>query len=214
MPQAVPNSNPVIAPKKLSGIRKRRHFFIAALRSPFKIGSLVPSSRGLAKAMAGAVDVSRVGAVIELGAGTGVVTQALVKAGIAPNDLVVIERDEGLHHVMSSQFPHLNVLKADAMHLDAVLAEHGITKVNAIVSSLPFLSMPKEVREAIWHHMATLIGEDGLIVQFTYGPKSPISVPTLRKYKLHGRRIKLVVANVPPAHVWVYRFERRAKVRV
>ena len=106
---------------------------------------------------------------------------------------------------MTSHFPHLNVCCADAVRLDQVLAEQGVTQVNAIVSSLPFLSMPKEVRYAIQHHMATLIGEHGVLVQFTYGPKSPISRPMMKKYQLQGKRIKLVVANVPPAHVWVYK---------
>jgi len=185
--------------------RRSRHHFIAAMRSPLKMGSILPSSRGLAKAMASAVDITRPGAVIELGAGTGVVTHALLKAGIAAEQLMVIERDEKLHALLSSHFPHLNVLRADAVELDSVLATQGITQVNAIVSSLPFLSMPLEVREAIQRHMATLIGDDGVLVQFTYGPKSPISRAVMKKYHLQGKRVRLVIANVPPAHVWVYR---------
>ena len=193
--------------------RGRHHFIVAAMRSPLKIGAFLPSSRGLAKAMASGVDIKREGAVIELGAGTGVVTHALLKAGIQPEKLVVIERDERLHHLMMMQFPQLNILKADALHLDTVLSERGVSKVNAIVSSLPFLVMPTEVREGIQHHLATLIGDDGVLIQFTYGPASPISSGVMRKYKLHGKRMKLVVANVPPAHVWVYRRERRKNPR-
>jgi phosphatidylethanolamine/phosphatidyl-N-methylethanolamine N-methyltransferase len=203
----MPNSagNPAIPAKKFSHHRGRHHFIFAAMRSPFKIGGFLPSSRGLAQAMASGVDISRHGAVIELGAGTGVVTHALLKAGISPDKLVVIERDEKLFTLMSSQFPHLNILCADAIELDSVLASHSITKINAIVSSLPFLVMPKHVRHAIQHHMATLIGDDGVLIQFTYGPKSPISRGQMRKYHLQGKRMKLVVANVPPAHVWIYR---------
>jgi phosphatidylethanolamine/phosphatidyl-N-methylethanolamine N-methyltransferase len=186
----MPNSagNPAIPAKKFSHHRGRHHFIFAAMRSPFKIGGFLPSSRGLAQAMASGVDISRHGAVIELGAGTGVVTHALLKAGISPD-----------------KFPHLNILCADAIELDSVLASHSITKINAIVSSLPFLVMPKHVRHAIQHHMATLIGDDGVLIQFTYGPKSPISRGQMRKYHLQGKRMKLVVANVPPAHVWIYR---------
>lgn len=183
----------------------RHRFLLAALRSPRAIGSIIPSSRGLAKAMASAVDISRDGAVIELGAGTGVVTQALLNAGIAPEHLIVIERDEPLHQVLVAHFPQLTILRADAMALDTVLAAQGISKVNAVVSSLPFLSMPKEVRLTIQRHIATALGRDGMLIQFTYGPKSPISPEILREYHLHGKRIKLVVANVPPAHVWLYR---------
>jgi phosphatidylethanolamine/phosphatidyl-N-methylethanolamine N-methyltransferase len=183
--------------------RNRHHFLAAWLRSPLKMGALVPSSRALARAMAAQV-TARSGAVIELGAGTGVVTHALVQAHIPPERLVVIERDLRLHALVMAQFPHLNVLCADAMELGAVLEEHHIDEINAIVSSLPLLSMPEQVRNAIIHQMATLIGDHGRIVQFTYGPRSPIRRGHLRKYRLAGRRVKLVVANIPPAHVWVY----------
>ena len=214
MPQTMPNNNEAaVISKELAHRRQRHHFIAAAMRSPFKIGALLPSSRGLARAMASAVDIKRPGSVIELGAGTGVVTHALLKVGIAPEKLVVIERDERLHALLSSHFPLLSILQADAIELDSVLAAHCVSKINAIVSSLPFLVMPKEVRNAIQHHLATLIGDDGVLIQFTYGPASPIAAPVMRKYKLHGKRIKLVVANVPPAHVWVYRRERRAKKR-
>jgi len=192
--------------KRGAAHRARPHHFIAAwLRSPLKIGALLPSSRSLARAMAAEVDIEKPGVIVELGAGTGAVTQALLQVGIAPARLVVIERDERLHALMSAQFPHLNVLCADAAQMDTVLAELGIAGISAIVSSLPLLSMPRLVRQAIEHHMLTLIGDDGLLIQFTYGPRSPISRHQLRKYQMQGRRMKLVVANVPPAHVWVYR---------
>lgn len=185
--------------------RARHHFLAAWVRSPFKMGALLPSSRALARAMAACIDVKRPGMVIELGAGTGVVTYALLQAGITPNRLLVIERDEKLHTIISGQFPHLNIILADAADLDAVLAKNGSHGVNAIVSSLPLLMMPKTVRQAVEHQMATAIGEDGILIQFTYGPKSPISRQQMRKYHLQGKRMKIVVSNVPPAHVWVYR---------
>ncbi len=185
--------------------RKRHHFIFAAMRSPFKIGALLPSSKALARAMASGVDLNRAGAVVELGAGTGVVTHALLQVGVKPENLVVIERDESLHALISNHFQHLKILKADAIELDTVLENIGVTKINAVVSSLPFLVMPQEVRNAIQAQMAKVIGEDGVIIQFTYGPKSPITPAQMRKNHLVGKRHKLVVANVPPAHVWIYK---------
>jgi len=181
------------------------HFLAAWIRSPLKIGAFLPSSRALARAMAAQVDMQNPGSIIELGAGTGVMTHALLQAGTARDRLIVIERDERLHGIVCSHFPDLKVLCADAMHLDKVLKDNGVKKINAIVSSLPLLSMPKPVREAIEHQMASVIGEHGIIVQFTYGTRSPIGGHQLRKHHLHGRRTKLVIGNLPPAHVWVYR---------
>lgn len=198
----MPDAKPARARKH----RVRRHHFLAAwIRSPLKIGALLPSSRGLARAMAAQVDVSKPGAVIELGAGTGVVTHALVQRGIEPQRLVILEREQRLHAVMCAQFPQLNVLCADAIELGKVLNEGKVKAVNAVVSSLPLLGMPKHVREDIVQQMALVIGSHGVIVQFTYGPRSPITPNQMRKYHLQGKRKRLVVANVPPANVWVYR---------
>lgn len=186
--------------------RHRPHHFLAAwIRSPLKVGALLPSSRTLARAMAAEIDLEKTGMIIELGAGTGAVTQGLLQAGISPERLLVLERDRKLHAVMSSRFPELNVVCADAVDLGQVLIGQKITKVNAVVSSLPLLSMPKPVRHAIQEQMAACIGHDGVIIQFTYGPRSPISGRQLHKYRLHGQRRRTVMTNVPPAHVWVYK---------
>ncbi|MEQ1704690.1 MAG: rRNA adenine N-6-methyltransferase family protein [Rickettsiales bacterium] len=197
------NLNPKRTAKKQP--RLRHHFIAAWLRSPLKIGAALPSSRSLARAMAAQVDTSMEGAVIELGAGTGVVTQALLEAEIAHDKLLVIERDKKLHSLLHAIFHDLKILCADAMELESVLKNAGMDKVNAIVSSLPFITMPVAVRHGIQEQMAKVIGDSGIIVQFTYGPKSPINRSELKRYGLVGKRVKLVLANVPPAHVWVYR---------
>jgi phosphatidylethanolamine/phosphatidyl-N-methylethanolamine N-methyltransferase len=184
---------------------KRHHFLAAWMRSPMKIGALLPSSRSLARAMARPVDVDNPGYVIELGAGTGVVTHALLQHGVDPDKLIVIERDEKLFSIVSSHFPQLRILCADAIQLDQVLRDAGVTKISAIVSSLPLMTMPKPVRRAIQKQMATIINDDSIIVQFTYGPQSPFSRRQMTKNFLTGKRRKMVVTNVPPAHVWVYK---------
>jgi phosphatidylethanolamine/phosphatidyl-N-methylethanolamine N-methyltransferase len=183
----------------------RHHFIAAWIRSPLKMGAALPSSRILARAMAAEVDTSRDGAIVELGAGTGVVTHALLEAGIPRSRLLVVEREKKLHALLHSTFHDVRILCADALELENVIKQAGVQKVNAIVSSLPFISMPAAVRKGIQEQMAKAIGDDGIIIQFTYGPKSPISASTLKRCGLEGKRTKLVLLNVPPAHVWVYK---------
>lgn len=184
--------------------RSRHHFVLAAMKAPLKIGGFLPSSRSLAKAMADGAVLEREGIILELGAGTGVVTHALLNRQVPAERLIVVERDEKLYNVITKHYPHVNILQADAIKLDEVLKEQGVEKVSTIVSSLPFLVMPKPVRAAIQEQMALAIGTHGSIVQFTYGPKSPISRHMMRKLNLKGKRVKLVIGNVPPAHVWHY----------
>jgi phosphatidylethanolamine/phosphatidyl-N-methylethanolamine N-methyltransferase len=186
--------------------KRKRHQFIAAwVRSPMGMGALLPSSRRLARAMVAEIDTSNPGVIIELGAGTGVMTHALLEAGIPPERLLVIERDPKLHELLVAQFPNLTVLCEDAANLQKLLISQNVTKVCAILSSIPFLTIPKPVGKAIQEQMAKVIGKDGLVVQFTYGIKSPISKKQLENCGMHAKRTKMVMTNVPPAHVWVYR---------
>lgn len=181
-----------------------RHFIAAWLRSPLKMGAVLPSSRKLAQAIARQVDIGKEGAVVEIGAGTGVVTKALLGVGVSKNNLLVIEREKQFYNLLERDFPELRLLCADAMNLEAVLQKSDVSKVNAIVSSLPLLSMPSSVRLVIEEQMAKAIGDGGIIIQFTYGHRSPISGSELERYRLKGKRVKTVVANIPPAHIWIY----------
>lgn len=186
--------------------RRRRYNFLAAwVRSPKDMGAILPSSRRLARAMVAQVDKSVPGVIIELGAGTGVMTNALLQAGLPKDRLLIIERDPHLHAILSSHFQGLNILCEDAMNLEKVLARHNITEVCAIVSSLPFITIPKPIGHVIQAQMAKVIGKQGCIVQFTYGVQSPIGQKQQKKLQLTSKRSKIVVANVPPAHIWIYR---------
>jgi phosphatidylethanolamine/phosphatidyl-N-methylethanolamine N-methyltransferase len=192
---------------------KRSQFIVAWMRSPMKIGAILPSSRALARAMASQIDIRDGGAVIELGAGTGMVTHALIGTGIALDQLLVIEREKDMFTILQQQFPQLSPVLADALQLDKVIQEHGVKDVHCIVSSLPLLSMPRTIRYAIEGQMVAAITDGGHIVQFTYGSSSPISRERWTHYGIFGIRKKAVFANMPPAYVWVFRKDKRKKPR-
>lgn len=182
-----------------------RHAFLKAwIRSPLSVGAVMPSSRQLANAMAGCIDTAQPGVVVELGAGTGVITAGLLRSGMDARQLIVLERDAKLHAFLHTHFPLVQNVRADACELAQVLQEMGAEQVNAIVSSLPLLSMPLAVRNTIIKQITLSLGEAGILVQFTYGPKSPIPPRLQRRYRLAGKCVAHVWFNLPPAHVWVY----------
>ena len=122
------------------------------LRRPFSVGAVVPSGRLLAQAMARATFSEmkgRDGHVIELGAGTGEVTNALLAAGIPANRLALVERDPELASFLRRHFTGPRIVEGDAARLPKILAEQGIGSVSAVVSSLPLLSLPAEVVRGI-----------------------------------------------------------------
>ncbi|HXY99581.1 MAG TPA: phospholipid methyltransferase [Stellaceae bacterium] len=175
------------------------------LKAPHRIGALAPSSRYLAQAMAREIDPRQARLVVELGGGTGSITRALLAAGLAPERLIVVERDERLHRLLAKRFPELRVIAGDAAQLGALLRPLGITSVSAIVSSLPLLSMPKRLRQRIVEQSFALLDGRGSLVQFTYGLASPLPA---RDFAVSGRVVARVWRNFPPACVW--RFEGRA----
>lgn len=192
---------------------ERPQFLAAWMRSPLKIGALTPSSKSLSRAMAKQIDLSQEGMVIELGAGTGAVTRALLEAKIPTDRLLIIERDPKLFVILHAQFPGLRIVRADALDLADVFEAQGVGQVCAVVSSLPLLSMPRGIRTQIEARMAAAISQGGHLVQFTYGPTSPIPHDRWRGLRIYGKRMQFVMSNVPPAHVWVYKRDRRVKRR-
>ncbi len=189
---------------RANGIDPELALFLGCwLKAPHRIGALAPSSRYLARAMVRQVDVRQARLVIELGGGTGSITRALLAAGLTPERLVVVEREERLHRRLVEQFPGLRVLRGDAAQLVALLRPLGISSASAIVSSLPLLSMPKRLRHRIVDQSFALLGERGSLVQFTYGIASPLPA---RDFAVSGRVAARVWRNLPPAFVW--RFER------
>jgi phosphatidylethanolamine/phosphatidyl-N-methylethanolamine N-methyltransferase len=184
--------------------REHKLFLKRWLRAPMHVGAVAPSSRQLGDAMARLVPKDGAGAVIELGGGTGVITASLLRSGIGADRLVVVERDGELHRHLQERFPGLRILHGDAAKLGEALKPLGIHKVDAVVSGLPLLSMPKPAQDLVLEQVLSLLTPGGLMIQYTYGPMSPVD---RRRFKLKGAVAKRVAANLPPASVWVYRRE-------
>ena len=168
----------------------------------------MPSGRLLAEAMALATQAAiagRAGYVVELGAGTGEVTKALLAAGIAPERLVLVERDPEFASFLRRHFAGPRIVEGDAARLPRLLADNGLAPLAAVVSSLPLLSLPAEVVNGIVNGVFEALPRGAALVQFTYGPKPPVPHALRRRLQLHGVRGKRIWRNVPPAVVWTFR---------
>jgi len=175
------------------------------LRSPRQMGAIAPSSRFLARAIARQIPraaLDETSPVIELGGGTGSITQGLLEAGLKPERLYVVERDQHLVELLRRRFPLSTVLCGNAEALAELLAPLGVRQAAAVVSGLPLLLFSEASRARLIESAFSLLGTGGPFIQFTYGAKSPVP-PHL--HGLAARRSALVLRNVPPAFVWTYR---------
>ena len=176
-------------------------FFKTWLRSPKSMGSIIPSSQSLAKKVAEQVVWQPGQKIVELGGGTGAITQGLVDSGIPREALVVVELDEKLHKYLSTRFMGATVVRGDATKLAQILNQHGVRRVSTIISGLPMVGMPEVFREAIYKGGLKIVGSKGVLLQYSYSPISPISH---RRYGLNAKLAGFVLNNMPPAFVWKY----------
>ncbi len=173
-------------------------FLRGLVSNPRAVSAPTPSSPTLARAIAAEVDLSRDGLVIELGPGTGVVTEALLDHGVSPTRLVAIELEAGFANLMRHRFPQITV-----HHGDAVLFESQITfdaQVAAIVSGLPLLQFPMATRRSLLRRALACQGAGGVFIQLSYSWRPPV-LPETGMTLTH----KTVWRNFPPAHIWTYR---------
>jgi phosphatidylethanolamine/phosphatidyl-N-methylethanolamine N-methyltransferase len=178
------------------------------LRQPLAMGAVMPSGPLLTKTLAlTAVREmqGRDGHVIELGAGTGEVTKALLAAGIAPQRLALVERDPELVAFLRRHFRGPRIIEGDAARLPKLLTSEGMTNIATVVSGLPLLSLPADVVTGIVHGVFDALPRGAALVQFTYGPAPPIPKALRESLHLVGAHGRRIWRNVPPAVVWTFR---------
>ena len=167
------------------------------------MGAVAPSARRLAQARARQTVVVPGEVVVELGPGTGSVTRALIDSGVPEDRLILIERDPAFHAYLTEMFPRATVILGDATRMDRLIPKEWRGKVSSVVSSLPLVALPARQRYRTLVAAFRILAPFGRLVQYTYGPFSPVPASALG---LDSRRVDFIRLNLPPASVW--RFTR------
>jgi phosphatidylethanolamine/phosphatidyl-N-methylethanolamine N-methyltransferase len=184
-----------------SGVASLFLFGREILDSPRSMGAICPSSPGLARRMASLID-HRPGKVVELGGGTGAVTAALLKHGVIPQQLIVVEQSAKLSALLRNRFPEVTVINGDAARLAELLGPES-DKVKAVVSSLPLRSLEPGVVRDILGQLEQVLQDDGLFIQYTYSPRDHQAKLSRHFNNTHS---SIVWGNLPPARIDAYRF--------
>ncbi|MAL77976.1 MAG: phospholipid methyltransferase [Sneathiella sp.] len=167
------------------------------------MGALAPSGRPLARAMATAAELGGK-RILEIGPGTGVITEALLDAGAEPEQLSLLERDCRLASNLASKFPDLKVITGDARFLEQILETEQPQPFDIVFSSLPLLNMKKSEKHSILTQILALLDERGILIQYSYSARPPLSENLTRELGITGMRAATVIRNLPPARVWKY----------
>jgi phosphatidylethanolamine/phosphatidyl-N-methylethanolamine N-methyltransferase len=177
-------------------------FFKGWQRDKKGVGALLPTSSITARRMADVIDTSSGLPVLELGAGTGVITKAILERGIKPRDLVSIEYAPHFCDLLRKRFSDVDIRNGDVFELDTVLADRSGQTFDSVISAVPMLSFPLERRIALMKNLLSRIPRGRPVVQITHGPMSPLpAMPDI--YTI--AHFDFIVRNLPPAQLWLYR---------
>ena len=182
------------------------HFFKGWIRNPLAMGAFAPSGKSLAKLMA--KDVSAGSRVIELGAGTGTVTEALLANGVAPSNLYVVERDPQFVKILERRFPRCHVIAADALALALPFDAAGA--FDFVISGLPLLCFSPDKRYRALREALQLLKPHGRLHQFTYAGRCPVDRDLRALLRVDSVLLGIAALNLPPG--FVYRLTPRLPV--
>lgn len=170
------------------------------IKHPRQVGALVPTSKSTVGTMLDMTEWGRVSCVVELGAGTGVYTEELLRR-VGPDAMVIaFEIDPGLAHRLTQRLHdgRLRVVNESAENLAAHLNGH---KADVIVSALPFTTLAKAVREAVLSAITDGLAPDGVMLAIQYSAARQRDLERL----FGSVRRQRALRNVPPALVYACR---------
>jgi phosphatidylethanolamine/phosphatidyl-N-methylethanolamine N-methyltransferase len=181
-------------------------FLKRCLDKPFQMGTVAPITQRLACVAAQFIPTH--GYVVELGAGTGRLTRALLKNGVAPQNLWAVELDGNLCDFLQETLSTLpecknhvpHVIQGDAANLHDILPDFIHGKVSAVISTVPFMCLDETTREKIVRSSFHMLTPSTPLFHITYNPKSPMAFMP----GLHQQRVASLWLNLPPAFVWRY----------
>jgi phosphatidylethanolamine/phosphatidyl-N-methylethanolamine N-methyltransferase len=198
----MPLHSSVRALKKPLRLDDEVRFLRSWIEKPLHMGAVMPSGRVLARTMAQYVDLSSSGPVVELGPGTGAITNALIERGIDQKRLVLVEYNPSFCALLRDRYPQATVVQGDAYTLRNSLWDVLSVPASAVVSGLPLVTKPMLTRLKLIRDAFLALAPGAPFVQFTYSvaPPIPKSLPGVSTEA--SERIWM---NLPPARVWVYR---------
>lgn len=171
------------------------------LRNPWGIGGVLPSSHHLAGLVCSHIALRPETKCIEFGPGTGAFTRELLRVGIMPENLYLVETDSFFAGHLRREFPGVRIVEGCATDAGSL----PLPRVPVIVSSLPLRNMPEHIAVAAVKAMAEKLTPGGILLQYTYLPGPPVPHSVSRAIGLVPVCRAVSWANVPPAFVWEFK---------
>ncbi len=175
-------------------------FFRRWLANPLQMGSIIPSSPMLCRRIAALIQRRDDEVVLETGAGTGVVSRALLAAGVPAERLVVVEIVPEMAEHLRKALPGVTVLCGDAFEMPTLLPHRYHGRVGTAICGIPLVMLPLEQQQRYVQAIEAVAPGKGFLL-YSYCVTSPLPY---RALGLVARRRAWTPLNFPPASVWQY----------
>jgi phosphatidylethanolamine/phosphatidyl-N-methylethanolamine N-methyltransferase len=175
-------------------------FFRRWLANPLQMGSIVPSSPALCRRLAAQTRYAEDEIVVELGAGTGVISRTLLDAGLPAERLYVVEIVPDMADHLRGSLPGVNVVQGDARRLPQLIPDKFHGKVGTVVVGIPLVLLPVPEQRRFIDAIEAVAPGRGFIL-YSYCVTSPLPYV---KHGLTAKREAWTPLNFPPASVWRY----------
>lgn len=187
--------------------QESRLFFKQWLKSPMQIGTCAPISLKLAHLAASQLDVNNKTTVVEIGAGTGRLTRALLAQGVSIDKLAMVELDPKMSDFLKVSLQDIyqskaqpKVIQGNAEELPRLIPTAWVGKVDYVVSAIPLMCLDETIRERIIQAALDVLNPvTGSIYHVTYSPVSPIK---FMEGEILQKRVVSLWSNMPPGFVW------------
>ncbi|GAA4844353.1 class I SAM-dependent methyltransferase [Saccharopolyspora rosea] len=188
-------------------------FLTRAVRRPSTVGALLPTSRYVAAAVADVVPGSGRPTVLELGPGTGALSDA-IQPRLPPGARhLAVEIDPEMVRYLRTRKPWLEVIEGDVAQLRTLLRDAGVGEVDAVISSIPWTLLPPDKQRELLREAASVLTPTGVFTTVTY-LTTLWRAPTRAFTRALAETFEEVLPraavwrNIPPTRVYVCRRPR------
>ncbi len=176
------------------------------IANPLQMGSIVPSSPALCSPVVRHVRRAPDEAVLELGAGTGVISRALLQGGVPPDRLIVVEIVPDMANHLRRILSGAMVLEGDARQLSDLVPAHWHGRIGTVVCGIPLVLLPLAEQRRFIDAIDSVAPGRGFL-HYSYCATSPLPA---RRHRLSAKREAWTPLNFPPASLWRYTPEQDA----
>ncbi len=186
------------------------------LKNPRELGTVAPSSPYLAKCVVAAANINKQQHVVEVGAGTGPITRHIIKE-VTPEQFCIVEPNPEMLGTLKEEYPSAHHSAEYVQELETVVQGLGWSKVDVVVSSLPWSIFPKPAVVSGLEAIHSVLTPNGKVLTLVYShaqyfPSSLYLEHQFNRYFEHVYRTRTTWRNVPPGYFLVGERPRTLKL--